>query len=137
MSRGGEEGPLAIVCGGGILPFVVADAVARRGRQAVLFALREFADDSRVVGYRHHWISFGQVGAFLGLLRKECCRELVFIGSVVRPPPIRGSTGDSRAISAKRLKKLSSGPNTIDGLRMTASLRVSWTALSPRALLRA
>jgi DUF1009 family protein len=85
MSRGGEEGPLAIVCGGGILPFVVADAVARRGRQAVLFALREFADDSRVVGYRHHWISFGQVGAFLGLLRKEGCRELVFIGSVVRP----------------------------------------------------
>ena len=39
----------------------------------------------------------------------------------VLPPPIRGSTGEMRASAAKRLKKSSSGPNTIEGLRITAS----------------
>jgi len=42
-----------------------------------------------------------------------------------------------RASLAKRLKKSSSGPNTIEGLRMTASGMTSLIAASPAALLRA
>ena len=41
--------------------------------------------------------------------------------NLVLPPPISGSAGEMRASAAKRLKKSSSGPNTIDGRRMTAS----------------
>src|SRR5437870_6898096 len=79
------EGPLAIVCGGGSLPFVVADAVTRRGRPVVLFALRGFADPARVARYRHHWMALGQYGWFVRTAVKEGCREVAFIGSVVRP----------------------------------------------------
>ncbi len=80
-----EEGPLAIICAGGSLPFAVADLVERRGRRAVLFALRGWVDPNRIASYRHHWIAIGQLGRFRRLARQEGCRELVFIGSFIRP----------------------------------------------------
>jgi DUF1009 family protein len=79
------EGPLAIICGGGSLPFAVAAAVTRRGRRAVLFALRGFADPERVAEYPHHWMSVGEYDGFCRKFRSEGCRDVVFIGSLVRP----------------------------------------------------
>ena len=79
------EGPLAIICGAGSLPFAVADAALRSGRAVVLFALRGFADPERVGGYPHHWTKLGQFGRFCRTARREGCRDVVFIGSVVRP----------------------------------------------------
>jgi len=80
----GETG-LAIICGGGSLPFALADAAVRRGRRVVLFALRDWADPERVAAYPHHWSWIGQFGRFLRLAAKEGCRDVAFIGSVVRP----------------------------------------------------
>jgi DUF1009 family protein len=80
-----SEGPLAIICGGGSLPFAIADAALRQGRSIVLFALRGFADPARVKAYPHHWGGLGQFGRFRRLARDEGCREVVFIGSAVRP----------------------------------------------------
>jgi DUF1009 family protein len=79
------EPALAIICGGGTLPFSLADAAVRRGRRVVLFALREWADPQRVAAYPHHWSWIGQFGRFLRLAAKEECRDVAFIGSVVRP----------------------------------------------------
>ena len=45
-----------------------------------------------------------------------------------------GSTGEIRASAAKRLKKVSSGPNMIEGRNMVAAGTASSTACSPRAL---
>src|SRR5829696_5796808 len=82
-----DEGrnPLAIICGGGSLPFAVADAVQTRGRQVVLFALRKSADAYCVGAYRHHWMHLGQFGRFCRLARQEGCRDVVLIGALVRP----------------------------------------------------
>ena len=77
--------PLGIVCGGGTVPYAVADAVMRRGRSVVLFALRGWADTSAVGSYVHHWIWLGQFGRICRLAREEGCRELVFVGGVIRP----------------------------------------------------
>jgi DUF1009 family protein len=86
MPSGAEsEGPLAIICGAGSLPFAVADAALRQGRAVVLFALRGFADPQRVAIYPHHWTRFGQFGRFCRIARQEGCRDVVFIGSVIRP----------------------------------------------------
>jgi DUF1009 family protein len=79
------DGPLAIICGGGTLPFAVADAVEARGRKAVLFAMRGWADENRVGNYRHHWAPIGQFGKFVRLAGEEGCRDVVFIGSLTRP----------------------------------------------------
>jgi len=79
------EGPLAMICGGGSLPLAVADAVAARGRRVVLFPLRGAAEGTPVERHSHHWIYVGQIGKFLRLARAEGCREVVFIGALVRP----------------------------------------------------
>lgn len=82
----GGKAALAIICGGGTLPFALADAAVRRGRRVVLFALREWADPQRVAAYPHHWTWIGQFGRFVRLATAEGCRDVAFIGSVTRLP---------------------------------------------------
>lgn len=79
------EGPVAIICGGGTFPFTVADALLRNGRPVVLFALNGWADAERVKNYPHHWAHVVQLGRFLRLARREGCRDVIFIGTLVRP----------------------------------------------------
>lgn len=80
-----ENGPVAIICGGGSFPQTVAEAVLRQGRRAVLFPLRGFADPDMVKRFPHHWMKIGQVGWFLKTARNEGVRDVIMIGSLVRP----------------------------------------------------
>lgn len=79
------EGPLAIICGGGSLPFAVADAARRRGRNVVLFALRGWADPDRIKSYPHHWVGLARFGQISRIACREGCQDVVFVGSLVRP----------------------------------------------------
>ncbi|HET7912082.1 MAG TPA: UDP-2,3-diacylglucosamine diphosphatase LpxI [Pseudolabrys sp.] len=81
----GQDGPLAMICGGGTLPLAVADSAAKRGRNVVLFPLRGHADAALTTRYPHHWLRIGQLGAFTRLARAADCRDVVFIGALVRP----------------------------------------------------
>lgn len=80
-----QDGPLALVCGGGSLPLTVADAAAAQGRDVVLFLLRGIADPALAARYPHHWVYLGQAGKALRLARADGCRDVVLIGSLVRP----------------------------------------------------
>jgi DUF1009 family protein len=84
MTAAGE--PVAVICGGGSFPGAVAEAVLRRGRRPVMFAVRGWADPGVVERYAHHWIAIGQAGRFFRLARAEGCREAVLIGTMLRPP---------------------------------------------------
>jgi DUF1009 family protein len=77
--------PVGVVAGGGAMPFAVADSLAARGITPVLFPLRGACDPVRVEKFRHRWISVGQLGRATRLFREEGCRDLIFIGSLVRP----------------------------------------------------
>jgi DUF1009 family protein len=77
--------PVGVIAGGGAMPFAVADSLAARGISPVLFALKGACDPVRAEKFRHHWISVGQVGRATRLFREEGCRDLIFIGSLVRP----------------------------------------------------
>jgi UDP-2,3-diacylglucosamine hydrolase len=77
--------PLAMVCCGGSIPFAVADQVQRRGRRVVLFACRGWADPKEVARFPHHWLAVAQLGRFQRLARAAGCRDVVFIGTLVRP----------------------------------------------------
>jgi DUF1009 family protein len=79
------EGPLAIICGGGTLPFAVADAVMRRGRSVVLFPLRGWVDPHAAARYPHHFIEIGRYGRFRRQATAAGCRDVVLIGTVLRP----------------------------------------------------
>lgn len=76
---------VGLIAGGGVMPFAVADSLIARGVDPVLFALKGACDPVRVGRFRHHWISVGQVGRAMKLFRSENCRDLVFIGTLVRP----------------------------------------------------
>jgi DUF1009 family protein len=80
----GSKRPLAIICGGGAFPGAVADAAKRGGRPAILFPLRGFAD-SYVEKYPHTWIDIGKFGGIVRAIREAGCREIVMIGTLVRP----------------------------------------------------
>jgi UDP-2,3-diacylglucosamine hydrolase len=77
--------PVGLIAAGGVMPFAVADSLAARGIDCVLFALKGACDAVAVQRFRHHWISVGQVGRAMKLFRAENCRDLVFIGTLVRP----------------------------------------------------
>ena len=77
--------PVGLIAAGGAMPFAVADSLARRGITPVLFAIRGACDARQVERFRHRWIALGQIGRAVKLFREEGCRDLVFIGSLVRP----------------------------------------------------
>ena len=79
------EGPLALICGGGSLPLAVADSVAARGRKVLLFPLRGFADVAAYAGRDPTWVHLGQFGTVARVARAQGCRDIVCLGSVVRP----------------------------------------------------
>lgn len=81
----GVTSPIGLVAGGGAMPFAVADSLVAHGISPVLFALRGACDPVKVTRFRHHWISVGQYGRAISLFRAENCRDLVFIGTLVRP----------------------------------------------------
>jgi DUF1009 family protein len=77
--------PIGLVAGGGAMPFAVADSLIAHGVEPILFALRGACDPAKVTRFRHHWISVGQYGRATSLFRAENCRDLLFIGTLVRP----------------------------------------------------
>lgn len=77
--------PVGLVAGGGVLPFAVGEALSARGIAPVIFAIQGFCDPIAVTRFKHHWISLGQLGRLTRLLRAENCRDLAFIGTLIRP----------------------------------------------------
>lgn len=77
--------PLGIIAGGGALPFAVADQVIASGRKPYIFAIRGACAAASLDRYDHRWVALGQFGRLRRLLDELGCRDVVFIGSLVRP----------------------------------------------------
>ncbi|SDS13764.1 LpxI family protein [Bradyrhizobium canariense] len=138
--------PVGLVAGGGAMPFAVADSLVARGVHPVLFPLRGACDPARVERFRHHWISVGQYGRAISLFRAENCRDLVFIGTLVRPAlsEIRLDWGTLRIIP-RVLKAFRGGDDHLlsgiggilerDGFRMVGIKDVAPDLLMPEGCL--
>ena len=149
MSAGpmaGREGPLALICGGGSLPLAVAERVAATGRKVLLFPLRGAAEDTAVERFPHHWIYIGQIGKFMRLARAAGCREIVFIGALVRPsiwqvhPDLKGLSVLAKVLAAFRGgdNHLLSGMARIlekEGFRLLGAHEVAPEILVPQGVL--
>jgi hypothetical protein len=96
----GNSSPVGLIAAGGAMPFAVADSLSARGITPVLFAIRGACDAKQAERFRHHWISVGQLGRATKLFRDEGCRDLLFIGTLVRPAlsEVRLDLGTLRAI---------------------------------------
>jgi UDP-2,3-diacylglucosamine hydrolase len=76
---------VGVIAGGGAMPFAVADSLRARGLDPILFALKGVCDPTAAERFRHHWIAVGQYGRAKKLFRAENCKNLIFIGTLVRP----------------------------------------------------
>ena len=75
--------PLGLIAGNGRFPFLVAQAGRRAGRRVVAVAIREEASpelESEVD--ECHWVSLGQLGRAIEVLREAGAREAVMAGQV-------------------------------------------------------
>jgi hypothetical protein len=77
--------PVGLIAAGGAMPFAVARSLTARGITPILFALKGACDPVEAKRFRHHWIHLGQIGRAEKLFRSEGCRDLVFIGTLLRP----------------------------------------------------
>ena len=77
--------PVGLIAAGGVMPFAVADSPDRARHRSRSFRAEGRLRSLAVARFRHHWISVGQIGRAMKLFRAENCRDLVFIGTLVRP----------------------------------------------------
>jgi DUF1009 family protein len=142
----GQQSPLALICGGGSLPVAVAELVTARGRPVVLFPLYGAAEGTAVDRFMHHWVYVGQIGKFMRIARTAGCRDVVFIGAMVRPsiwqvhPDLKGLACVVQTLAAFRGgdNHLLSGMGKIleqDGFRLLGAHEVAPEILVPEGVL--
>jgi len=76
---------LGIIAGGGELPAAIADCASGAGRPVFVAALQGAAADPDLGRFAHEWVSLGQAGRTVQLLREHGCLDVVLAGKVSRP----------------------------------------------------
>ena len=103
---------LAIIAGNGRFPFLVLDAARSLGRDVTVFALKEeaFKEITEAAAKAHapvHWISIGELGKFLQLLKDNHITHALMAGQVKHVKIFGGFIPDATAFGLlKRLKGL-------------------------------
>jgi hypothetical protein len=77
--------PLGIITCGGDLPIAIAEAVRVRGGDVYLLAITGIARAEDVAPFPHAWVSLGELGKAIKLLRDAGCSDLTMAGNIVRP----------------------------------------------------
>src|ERR1041385_3730110 len=76
---------LGIIAGGGQLPIAIAETVQSSGRPVFVLALDGLAEAEGVEKYPHAWVSLGELGKAIKLLKDAGCSEVTLAGKVARP----------------------------------------------------
>ena len=76
-------GRLAILAGGGPLPFYLRDHLSGSGHSALVFGFNDYADSALNPDF---WVDLARPSDLLQLLRKKDIDQLVLVGPVQRPP---------------------------------------------------
>ena len=79
--------PLGLIAGNGRFPFLALDAARALGREVTVIAIKDEADSAlegaaRSAGATLHWVSLGQLGKCIALLRAAGVSEAVMAGQV-------------------------------------------------------
>ncbi len=75
---------IGIIAGGGSLPLAVAEAAQQNGCSPFIIGLLGNAAPE-IERFPHAYAHIGQVGLMLRTLRRESCKQVVFVGSLRRP----------------------------------------------------
>lgn len=80
-----SEDRLGIIAGGGELPIAIADAAQSSGRPVFVLALDGMASSEDVTPFPHAFVSLGELGKAIRLLKDAGCAEITMAGRVARP----------------------------------------------------
>ena len=113
MVQQGKGARLGIIAGNGTMPATVAEAACEAGRPVHVIAIQGAARPE-IEAHPHTWVSFGEIGRVLKILKNEGCDDLVIIGGVQRPKldELRFDFGALRNLPAI-LRLLAGGDNSI------------------------
>jgi DUF1009 family protein len=84
LSSGKTVPPLAILCGGGGLPFEAARFARENGRDVLLVGIVGVTPPE-VEAFPHVWVRMGEVGKLFATLRTRAIAELALLGPMGRP----------------------------------------------------
>lgn len=76
---------LGIIAGGGHLPILLADACRSTNRPFFIIGIEGFARPEDFASCEGAWVTFGQVGHAMALLKEKQCATVVMGGEVKRP----------------------------------------------------
>ena len=106
-----ETPPIGVIAGNGRFPFLVLDGARQLGRNVTIVAIQEEADcsiEQAAEGVPEavvHWVSLGQLGRCISLLKKSGVSEAVMAGQVKHSKLFSGLIPDSTLLSVlKRLQ---------------------------------
>ncbi len=88
MSEGrssANSATLGIIAGGGELPLAIARASVAVGRRVFVLALEGMAKPAEVAPFPHAFVSIGELGKAIRLLKDAGCSEVTMAGKVARP----------------------------------------------------
>jgi hypothetical protein len=76
---------LGIIAGGGDLPIAIAKSAQQCGRPIFVLALEGMASTTAVSAFPHAFVSLGELGKAIRLLKEAGCSEITLAGKVSRP----------------------------------------------------
>jgi UDP-2,3-diacylglucosamine hydrolase len=76
--------PLAIICGGGDFPIVLAESAAKIGRVPFLVGVIGSAD-VRIEDFAHLWLRLTEISRFFAAMRERGIEEIAMVGAIKRP----------------------------------------------------
>jgi DUF1009 family protein len=95
---------IGLIAGNGRFPFLVLDAARSLGHDVVIIAIKEEADQALEQSAAQarspiHWVSIGQLGTFLQILKDESITQAVMAGQVKHIKIFGGFVPDLTAMS--------------------------------------
>ena len=96
--------PLGLIAGNGRFPFLVLEAARSLARQVVVVAIREEASPdieqaATAAGSDIHWVSLGQLGSCIAILREAGVSEAIMAGQVKHTKLFSGTIPDLTLLS--------------------------------------
>jgi UDP-2,3-diacylglucosamine hydrolase len=128
--------PLGLIAGNGRFPFLVAAAARRAGRRVVAVAIREEAApelESEVDEF--HWVSLGQLGRCIEVLKAGAAREAVMAGQVKHRQIFSGIVPDLKLMAVLARLAIKNTDSLIGAVADTLA-REGITLLSSTTLLQ-
>ncbi len=80
------DGKIAVIAGGGALPSLIINQLQESRKDFLVLAIEDNADRMTLSNTHHYWVNINNPASIIKLLKEQNIQNLVFAGSIKRPP---------------------------------------------------